>query len=322
MNEPYRRAGGPAPTTRQERHGAWLARYGLVPDADAELYRSYALPALIELAYPGAPEAELDLLTDILGWYTILDDHFDGPAGRDLRVARTLFRRFEDIVNGHGSGGRWFAMPPAPWANGISAAWTDLCLRQSQGRGLVWNRRSARDWRDCLYTFVAETVHRSRGSVPSVVEVLMLRRHGSAVFPFLDLLERVRDAEAPSDLRVHGQWHRLRMYTAEAIALINDLFSLAREERRKSVFNTVLVLQEEHGVTRERAVEIVAERVRLLRQECEVLRTALVAEFPQCREYLESTRTLVEAVETWTRTTGRYNGPNSQFPGVSVASLV
>ncbi|MER6916175.1 hypothetical protein ABT354_31270 [Streptomyces sp. NPDC000594] len=306
---------------REERHTAWLARYGLVAPADTDQYRGYALPRLIELAYPGVPETELELLTDLLGWYTVLDDHFDGPAGRDLRVARTLFRRFEDIVNGFG-GGRWFAMPPAPWADSVSAAWADLCRRQAQGRSAVWNRRSARDWRDCLYTFVAETVHRSRGSGPSVVEALMLRRHASCLYPFLNLLERALDTEAPSGLRTHGPWHRLRTHTAEAAGLINDLFSLAREERRGSVFNTVLVLQREHGVTRERALEIVAERVRELRRECVLLREECAAAYPECRGYLEATRHLVDAVETWARSSGRYSGPNSQLPGVSRVSLV
>ncbi|MFF8954426.1 hypothetical protein [Streptomyces sp. NPDC014894] len=318
------RPAGPGPATRiggpggpgeaaGDRHTAWLVRHRLLAGAEEELYRSYALPELIRHAYPGAPVAERELLTDLLGWYTVLDDRFDGPLGRDPALARGLVRRLTEIM----------VTPPAVRpARGVLGAWSELWVRQCRGRTAVWRSRAARDWSDCLGTFVAETAHRSRGSLPSVAETTLLRRHASCLYPFMNMLERVQGAELPRRLRAGPAWHRLRAHTADAATLVNDLYSLAREEERGSGFNMVLVLRREHGLGREEALTAVRNRVRVLRRESELLRARLAREHPGCGRYLEGTRELVDGVCAWSATTARYRGPKSQLPGVSVASLV
>ncbi|GGZ48256.1 hypothetical protein GCM10010387_48100 [Streptomyces inusitatus] len=296
-----------------DRHTGWLARHRLLAEGESALYRSYALPELIRLSYPGAPAAERELLTDLLGWYTVLDDRFDGPLGRDPALAGALVRRLTDVMD---------APARVRPARGVVTAWSELWQRQCRGRTTVWRRRSARDWADCLGTFVAETAHRSRGSLPSVAEATLLRRHASCLYPFMNMLERVEGAELPGRLRARPAWHRLRSHTADAATLVNDLCSLAREEERDSGFNMVLVLSHEHGLSRDQALSAVRNRVRVLRRESEVLRGRLAREHPGSRRYLEGTRELVDGVCAWSGSTARYRGPKSQLPGVSVASLV
>ncbi|MCF3964961.1 hypothetical protein L1885_25585, partial [Streptomyces fuscigenes] len=84
-------------------HATWLLRHGLVAEAAFDRYAAYGLPQLIAYAYPRAEGEERDLLVDILGWFTVLDDHFDGPAGRDLAGTRDLVTRLLDSLDDPGT---------------------------------------------------------------------------------------------------------------------------------------------------------------------------------------------------------------------------
>ncbi|MER5772260.1 hypothetical protein [Streptomyces sp. NPDC001985] len=305
-------AGGP-PEPEPE-HSAWLLRHRLLPEAELERYHTYALPELIRRAYPGAPGGERGLLTDILGWYTVVDDLFDGPLGRDVPGARALVRELTGVTRS--PGGRSLG------GAGVVGAWCDLWDRQCRGRTALWCRRAAGDWTRTLGTFATETAHRARGGLPSVAESALLRRWAGGLYPFMNMLEHVQGAELPARLRARPAWRRLRAHTADAATLINDLFSLAREEEQNCGFNMVVVLRRERGLTREEALTAVRERVRRLEEESALLRSGLAREFPGSRWYLEGTRQLVAGVRAWTGSTARYRGPKSQLPGVSVASLV
>lgn len=290
-----------------DRHSAWLLGRRLLAEAELAQYRSYALPELISLAYPGAPEAEEDLLTDILGWFTVLDDHFDGPIGRDLQRARQLVGRLMDVLHPSVEQG-----PPAgravEWAGAVHGAWAELWERQCRGRSAAWRRRAAQGWADCLNSFVAETEYRTRGRLPSLAEATLLRRHASCLYPFMDMLERAHGGELSARLCRRTEWHRLRANTADAATLINDLFSLEREEaqREGAGFNMVILLRRSEGLGAQESRRVVAGRVRRLIAHSEVLRARLAAAHPDSCWYLTGTRQLVDAVEAWTSSTSRY----------------
>ncbi len=141
---------------------------------------------------------------------------------------------------------------------------------------------------------------------------MRLRRHGSCLYPFMNILERVHGSDAPAALHAEPALHRLRANTADAATLINDLYSLEREERQTAAaFNTVLTLQRARGCTRSRAVRAVRDRVARLRRESEELRRELRRRHPEGRWYLDGTRELVAGVQAWTSTSDRYVVPDA-----------
>ncbi|MFJ7244863.1 cytochrome P450 [Kitasatospora sp. NPDC098652] len=290
-----------------DRHADWAVRHGLLAPTELPDYRAYALHELIGHAFPRARGTELDLLVDMLGWFTVLDDRFDGPPGRRPAEAHALVDPLISALDGD-------ARPAAP-GDLLLTAWQELWERQRRSTSPAWRARAAREWRACLATFPAEAEHRARGTVPALglADTMRLRRHGSCVYPFMNILERVHGADAPAALHAEPALHRLRANTADAATLINDLYSLEREERQSAAaFNTVLTLQRVRGCTRSRAVRAVRTRVSALHRENERLRRDLARRHPAGRWYLDGTRELVAGVQAWTSTSDRYLVPGDR----------
>ncbi|MFD5921321.1 cytochrome P450 [Kitasatospora sp. NPDC058201] len=298
----------PAPRTPGElraaaaRHTGWTLAHGLLTPPDLRRYQTYALPELIGHSYPRARGAELDLLVDVLGWFTILDDRFDGPPGRRPAEARAIVGPLLGVLEG-GPAPAGLPQPP------LLGAWRELWRRQAAPMSPAWRDRAAAEWRACLETFLAETAHRAARTVPDLAETVRLRRHASCLYPFMGILERVHGAEAPAGLLAEPELHRLRANTADIATLINDLYSADREERQNSAaFNTVLTLQRVRGCTRSRAAAAVRARIDRLTTESENLRRRLLRRHPAGHWYLDGTRELVEGVYAWTSTSRRYGG--------------
>ncbi|WP_049574216.1 terpene synthase family protein [Streptomyces sp. SBT349] len=283
-------------------HAAWLVRHELVPESALESYRSYALPDLIDLSYPGARGGDRDLLVDILGWFTIMDDHFDGPLGRDVTGARGLVGRFRRVLT----------VPDVPPAvtgspqDGVVRAWHDLWQRQRRPMTGAWCRHAVGEWATCLETFVAETSHRALDTLPSLREATRLRRHASCLYPFMNMLELVQGSEIPARLRAEPDLRRLRANTADAATLVNDLFSLEWEERAQNPFNMVVILRQTHGLSRTESIAAVRAHIRRLMADSENLRERLAPRYPEARWYLAGTRQLVIGVHAWAGNTRRY----------------
>ncbi|MFB8202689.1 cytochrome P450 [Kitasatospora purpeofusca] len=289
-------------TAATARHGDWALAHGLLAPTDLARYQSYALPELIGHAYPRARGAELDLLVDILGWFTILDDRFDGPPGRDPAEARAIVGPLLAVVAGR-------PVPVGGPHSHLLDAWRELWQRQTAPMSPEWRRRTADEWRSCLETFLAETAHRAARTHPDLAETVRLRRHASCLYPFMGILEHVHGGEAPAALHRDPELHRLRANTADVATLINDLYSADREERQQvAAFNTVLTLQRVRGCTRARAVRSVGTRIARLTAESESLRRRLLLRHPEGGWYLHGTRELVEGVHAWTSTSRRYTG--------------
>ncbi|MBV6702472.1 cytochrome P450 [Kitasatospora aureofaciens] len=282
------------------RHAAWTVRHGLLSPTELPRYQAYALPELIGHAYPRTQGADLDLLIDMLGWFTVLDDRFDGSPGRRPAEARAIVDPLIDALNGSTLSAE---------ESQLLITWRELWNRQSAAMSPAWRARAAREWRTCLATFPAEAEHRAHGTVPrlGLAETMRLRRHGSCLYPFMNILERVHGADAPAALHADPALHRLRAHTADAATLINDLYSLEREERQgAAAFNTVLTLQRLRDCTRSRAIGAVRARVAQLRTESAALRRDLLRRHPDGDWYLHGTRELVDGVQTWTSTSHRY----------------
>ncbi|WP_380281876.1 cytochrome P450 [Kitasatospora purpeofusca] len=291
--------------TAAARHGDWALAHGLLAPDDLARYHTYALPELIGHSYPRARGTELDLLIDILGWFTILDDRFDGPPGRDPAEARAIVGPLLAVLAGR-------PVPAGTSQPHLLDAWRELWHRQTAPMPPGWRRRAAAEWHSCLETFLAETAHRAARTQPDLAETVRLRRHASCLYPFMDILEHVHGGEAPAGLHADPALHRLRANTADAATLINDLYSADREERQNvAAFNTVLTLQRIRGCTRSRAARSVGARIARLTAESETLRHSLLLRHPAGRWYLDGTRELVEGVYAWTSTSRRYTGEDA-----------
>ncbi|HEX7305584.1 terpene synthase family protein [Lentzea sp.] len=281
-----------------DRHLAWLLHHELLEAEEISGYQDFDLPFLISAAYPEASAEHHALLIDVLGWYTVVDDHFDGPAGRSAAAAKRTVSDLCSILRAPNAA-------PHP-GNGMVGAWQDLWLRQRAVTTDLWQKRAAVEWEDCLGTFVTEAEHREAGRLPHLAEAVRLRRHASCLYPFMNMLEPVHGIELPEYIVNDPLLQRVRALTADASALLNDLCSLEREERQGLAFNLVAVLREEHGISRREAVTRAREDLDEIEASCDELRHEFAGVHPGFSWYSDGTRRLVEGVRGWLGVTGRY----------------
>jgi Terpene synthase family 2, C-terminal metal binding len=276
-----------------------MAAHGLLRTAaERHRYVSWALPDLIGYAFPTARGADLDLLVDVLGWFTAIDDHFDGPPGRSPTAAAAIVTPL--II--HTATPQTMVSNDSDGFVDLSGAWRDLWRRQSHNAPQPWRARAAKDWESCLRTFVEEATHRHDHTVPTVAEAVLLRRHASCLYPFMNLLERVTGTELPDD----DAFEHLRATTADVAAYLNDLYSLEREEGQGEIHNMVLILRRRHNLGRDEAIRAVRGRVHRLLRERDQLAGHLARAHPAAHRYLEGMRAIVDGVHLWTSGTRRY----------------
>lgn len=280
-------------------HLEWLTAHGLLrTDGEVAVYESWALPDLVCHSFPCAGGAELRLLLDAAGWVAVLDDHFDGPAGRSAPAARTVVAPLLAVLRGE----------PTERTDqaecGLTTAWRDLWLRQSAGAAPVWLARAAADWRACFTAFVEEAAHRQNHTVPTLPDAVPLRRDASCVLPFTTLLERVTGV--PPALVGHEDHDRLRCVTADIASYLNDLYSLARDERRGEPHNLVLILRAVGGLSKIEAIEDVRARIHRLTEERDQVAARVARAHPRARPYLDGMLALLDGVRRWSSTSGRY----------------
>ncbi|WP_439674007.1 hypothetical protein [Embleya sp. MST-111070] len=101
-----------------ERHLAWPLLHGLL--ADEEAVRRHERARYAELAarfYPDASGADLDLGVDLMSWFFVFHELFDGPSGEDPSRAQALVGSTMEALR------RPVRPSPAPVVRAFSDLW-------------------------------------------------------------------------------------------------------------------------------------------------------------------------------------------------------
>ncbi|MEU8828367.1 isoafricanol synthase [Streptomyces sp. NPDC048636] len=250
----------------------WLSRFGVFEGSEAVAeYDALRFDVLTGLFYPGARGADLDLGNDLVGWYFVFDDQFDGELGhRPETVARLVadvVRITEEPLNAPGAplareacgndGGGGYDGPGGP----LLASFRDLWRRINSGRSPVWRARFRHHWLEYVHSYHREALERtgSGGGMPrSVDAVLALRRHSIGVQPCLDLNEPFGGYTLPDALHGGRPLAAMREATDDVVVFTNDIASLDKELAAGDVHNSVIVRRERAGGDLEDAVRHIA----------------------------------------------------------------
>ncbi|MCO8305707.1 isoafricanol synthase [Streptomyces sp. RKCA744] len=261
-----------SPGTEAARHHTiqWLSRFGVFEDrASVAEYDALRFDVLAGLFYPRASGAELDLGNDLVGWYFVFDDQFDGELGcRPEAVARLVAAvvRITEEDEEHGRAGSG----DGP----LLESFRDLWRRINSGRPRVWRDRFRHHWLEYLHSYHREALERT-GTLPraggedgtggeagaprSVEAVLALRRHSIGVQPCLDLNEPFGGYTLPPALHGGFPLARMREATDDVVVFTNDIASLDKELAVGDVHNSVIVQWERAGGELEDAVRHIAD---------------------------------------------------------------
>ncbi|WP_028921403.1 terpene synthase family protein [Pseudonocardia acaciae] len=252
---------------------AWLADSGIVeaahPGAALESFDSWQVASCAARVWPEATGADLLLAAKFLGWYLLHDDEFDGPVGQDPAAASALCQDFVDVVNGARIEG----------ASGLLRAFQLLWVEATDAMSEDWIGRSRANWVDFLTSYGDEAASRYHHTLPgSLEEYLALRRRSVGMETCFDLTERLYRCELAPELARDERLLTMRRLAGEMIALVNDVFSVEKEEALGDHLNAVLVIERTRNRTRDQAVALARDEVGVLAVELTRLETELLAE--------------------------------------------
>lgn len=253
---------------------AWLADSGIFEVARRvpalENVDSWRIASCAARVWPEASGDDLLLAAKFLVWYLLHDDAFDGPVGRDPAGARALCQDFVAVVDGR----------PGVEASALLRAFQELWASAREGMSERWVRRSRANWVDFLTSYADEAASRSNSAPPaSLEEYLALRRRSVGMETCFDLTERFYYCELAPELARDPRLVTMRRLAGEVIALVNDVFSVEKEEALGDHLNAVLVIERTRGRTREQAVAQAREEVGRLTVELAGLEARLLVEY-------------------------------------------
>ena len=294
-------------------HLAWPSRFGLLDTAsEAERHARADYAGLASRFYPTAVGADLDLGVDLMSWYFLFDDPFDGPLGEDLPEVRRLTQTMAHVLDHR----------PDPSAAPIVRAFADLWERSRAGMSDTWCHRAAHYWRAYFAGYVTEAENRIHAVRLSADGHLRLRRDTIGVQPTIDLAERLGHYEVPSRVFFSEHLTAMRMIAAEVDTLHNDICSVEKEEAVGDLNNMVLIIEHEQGRDRSTSVAVVGqmlkERVqRFLALElgipalCSELRLSAARSHDVDRYVADALRTVMRGDLDWAEQSGRYDAEES-----------
>ncbi|PYC67418.1 hypothetical protein C7C46_30220 [Streptomyces tateyamensis] len=305
VHYPYRR--NPHRATAEAHHRRWMEEFRMLgsrmtPDS----YARWEIPDLAALTYPDGDAEDLALATDLMGFYFVFDDEFDGVRGRRPAGSTELCDQLIGVL--HGSA----APADSPCVQGFESIW----WRIRQVMSPRWVARAAYNWEAYFASHPAEAASRLTAEAPGRTTFLFLRRGTSAMETVLDMVERVGRFEVCPTAFHSPALREVRQLAADIAPLSNDVHSYPQEVRRGDVANLVLVVQRERGCTLSEAsavaiaeVQEQADRLAELREELPRTYRALQLTADQVRDaqrYVEGLMAVVAGYIDWEGRTVRY----------------
>ncbi|MGW6917285.1 terpene synthase family protein [Kitasatospora sp. NPDC054939] len=302
-------------------HRDWLDRHPLLPDPDHPAYTHWEVVELAALGYPDAGPDELALAADLMGFYFLFDDQFDGPLGRRPTEVAPLCQRLIDVLHGD--------RPDT--ASPVQTAFADLWERSTRTMPARWQARAAYNWEWYLASHPAEASGRISGRAPDRDSYQVLRRGTAAMETIFDMVERLGRFEVPATVFHHPVLRQLRQLAADIPSLSNDVRSLPLEAPRGDVNNLVLIVQRERRCSAEEACAVVLAEAQLMVRRCADLHAELPAVYRElglsrversiAQRYADGLLTWLAGYLRWEGRTGRYRAECATGPAPGAQDL-
>lgn len=307
----------PLPSRRSPDHARaaadqlnWLRSQGLInTEAAAERQLRGAYADLAARFYPHATGTDLDLGVDLMSWFFLFDDLFDGPRGENPEEANKLTDAVAAALDG----------PLPDSAPIIAHGFADIWRRSREGMSPSWCARSARHWRSYFAGNVDEATSRFWNTpYDSAAQYLTVRRQTIGVQPTVDMAERSGHFEVPQRVFDSAVLSAMLQIAIDTNLIFNDIASLEKEEARGEQNNMVVILQREHGWSRSRSIAHLQDEVRARLSQFLLLESCLpkvcdiygldAAEREAVERYrTDAVRPVIRGSYDWHHSSGRYD---------------
>jgi pentalenene synthase len=324
---PYPRKTAAGLSAGMERHLRWAREMGFLPSeaaADRYLFSQHAEVGAWFCPEPGE-DRDLDLQLDVNGWFFMVDDAFDIPAGRTADGAVAVCQRLMELL--HGLPGAGAGRPASP----LVTAFIDIWERERDGMSAFWQQRASCTWIGYLAGNLAEEANRRVAATLTPAQYMRVRRQSVGVLPTYDMRECVGPSEVPPLAWYSTHLEAMRRLSVEHVIMVNDVCSLEKDEARHET-NLVTLLASQRELSRDAAIsEVVSTADNHMREFQE-----LTAGIPHVCDKLALTDTERAAVHRhvvsmcdmvsgnyhWSRVCGRYSREAAALLGPGRPSLL
>lgn len=324
---PYPRKTAAGLSAGMERHLQWATDMGFLPsEAAAERYRfcQHAEVGAWFCPEPGQ-DRDLDLQLDVNGWFFMIDDAFDVPAGQTADGAVAVCQRLMELLHGFSAAGAGRAASP------LVTAFADIWRREREEMSAFWQQRASCTWADYFAGNLAEEACRRVAGALTPAEYMHIRRQSVGVLPAYDMAECAGPSEVPALAWYSPHLAAMRRLTVEHVIMVNDACSLEKDEARDEA-NLVTLLAKQRGLSRDAAIRHVADRADSHMRKFQELATGI----PHVCDKLALTdsgrsavlrhvvcmRDMVSGNYHWSRTCGRYSREAAALLGPGRPSLL
>lgn len=297
----------PDPQTADAEKLAWGRRYGM--DGDPTLWKRFLgadCSRIITYCYPEAHGADLELAVDMMSFFFLVDELFDGPLRTTHGEAAAFVHRLLAVLDPA-------AVPsPAPAVAAFEEVWT----KSLHGTSHQWQLRAAAHWTQYFWGNLTENVDRARTAPFSLESYLTARRDTIGYRPCQDMIERACGFEVPAQAWYQSSVRRFSDLANDLIVLCNDVISLPKELDRGETVNSVLLLAEARGLTTSEALAEIDAAIRhrsdaFHETTAEVLRLGDVLglaapERESLRRWVEGNHTWIGGQKDWHLEISRY----------------
>jgi pentalenene synthase len=310
-----------------ERHLLWARDMGFLPsEAAADRYR-FSQHAELGAWFCPEPEQDrdLDLQLDVNGWFFMVDDAFDVPAGQTADGAVAVCVQLIELLSGSATTAAGRATSP------LVTAFADIWRREREGMSEFWRQRASCTWTGYLAGNLAEEANRRAAAVLTTAEYMRVRRQSIGVLPAYGMGETVGPSEVPPLAWYSNHLAAMRRLTIEHVIMVNDVHSLEKDEARHEK-NLVSLLVGQRGLSRDAAIGQVVSTADDHMRKFQELESGIPALCDRLaltstgraavHRQVASMRDMVSGNYHWSRTCGRYSREATVLLGAGRPSLL
>lgn len=240
--------------TAQEHTDKWVRRFHLLPDELAyRRWRTAKFTRLCAQTHPHVSPEIFKIIADWKTWLFIFDDYCElAGINKHPEQLPPINSRLLAILQGEKPTHR-----DAPLVRALA----DIRRRVEPHVSSEWMNRFTANMKDACQAAVWEAANHTQGITPDLATYLKMRLFLSAVYPTFDWIEVEvnKEMELPNQVRANQTVQKLTLIANNVISWSNDIISLEMEMERGDVHNLVLVLQREHQLTLQEAINRAAE---------------------------------------------------------------
>lgn len=230
----------------------WLKSMGLENTSHETHQLDIYVPGLYAAyMWPDAPLDLLLVLSNLVGWFSCMDDHADENC-KDPHILEQVLREV------HSSAFLCSAARHGPLAEGLK----DIIRCAARLAPPIWRERTGEHYANYIAPCVTALLHRTRRTQPAVEGFDSLWRNAGGFQVCLEFTYWAQNIYPPSSLYYSKPWQALCILALNLFKAVNDLLSFrTMENPDDDVYNLLTHLRHTQGYSADEAALEVSRRI-------------------------------------------------------------